>query len=62
MENEVQETVDSPTEEMSQAELARAIRLQAAAEYRRTSFEAEKALKGMTMEHWFNKLNLQRFL
>lgn len=60
MEGQVQEAAEQP--EMSQAELARAIRFQAAAEARRTSFEAEKALKKMTMEHWFKKLNLNRFL
>lgn len=51
-----------PEHELTQAELGRAIRLQAATEARRTSFEAEKQLRKMTIEHWFEKLNLQRFL
>ena len=50
------------TEAPSQAEIARGIQLQVRAVARRTSFEAEKKLKRMTMDHWFTKLNLTRFL
>jgi hypothetical protein len=50
------------TEAPSQAEIARGIQLQVRAVARRTSFEAEKQLKRMAVEHWFDKLNLKRFL
>lgn len=60
MEEQVQVTNDQS--EMSQAEIARAISIQAEAVYRKTSADAEKAMRGMTMGHWFDKLNLKRYL
>ena len=56
------EETNPETEAPSQAEIARGIQLQARAVARRTSFEAEKKLKKMTMDHWFEKLNLHRFI